>query len=927
MSNIEKPSSDQIVLEEVVDDAYEPTDEEIQEYAQWLGLDDLLWIAREGLKAPLPQDWKPCQDADGELYYFNFITGESIWDHPCDKYYKDLYEREKKKESISESEERTPPASPPTGPLKTLDQISPFSGQLGKLNRLQPLAPIGGSSPPLGPLRGALPPMPAPPVHPLLGPSRPTAHSPPKGAQAITPNSRGGTSTSSTTPSSEWRKTVSPRSVTEQEELRGGIDKERKTWKEKQEKEFEEWKKNFLKDREKERKQLEDERSDLRKKLEDTIVAAKADLAAQEESVERENSIKLRNLEKDLEEKFEEEKETLSKEFEIKLDTLRKGFESSSQEEERAAKELFEKNREERRTAEKQLEDDLADALRSAEQRLREKHETDVKSLEVEVEKSFAEEKAAIAERLEKEKNARLEEFKKEHQQQTENEIQQEKDDIKSAWERMKSQSACTSSTGDDDGTSDVEEVKSSLRDEHDRQKVLLEEELRQELDDYRLRLTKDLEEEKLKLEEDMQQSIDCVRGTLEVKEKEEHNRLQSEHGKRVKAMIEKFDSMEKDLETSHPEERRATPAHGRENCSTPSKPTLPEEAHTNTEAVQTEEISKTLTNPSSELKVPKKTGFLVDLGDHPEALSSISILASSHKAPAEAEPKICEIKDDIVGAVQKTVEEAFERAVVHRMHSVIHNARESLDASVEQGVKRAIELEMPRLLKDNLKAIQEQMLNAETTEKGERETRKRPEIPGESEGNTSDGSISEVETHTAPTYKQNKGSFKAACKRRRNHSKHRQAPERTDVGDAATAPSTLSLEAAKRFIRLQKRIIKKRRDSLEAARKSWMLQWRDLACESDSGVLHAKQAVLQDMWVALEGQARRLNTDIGSLQNLKTRLRSLGGFLVRNTDIIPLTTDESGRLSDLLGNLSGGRSIEVFNQVLAKAMEGPCFL
>lgn len=37
---------------------------EVLEYARWLGIqeneeDDLLWIAREGLTAPLPENWKP----------------------------------------------------------------------------------------------------------------------------------------------------------------------------------------------------------------------------------------------------------------------------------------------------------------------------------------------------------------------------------------------------------------------------------------------------------------------------------------------------------------------------------------------------------------------------------------------------------------------------------------------------------------------------------------------------------------------------------------------------------------------------------------------------------------------------------------------------------------------------------------------------
>ena len=47
-----------------IDENYEPTEEELDEYARWLGMDPtterkLLWIAREGLKAPLPKEWKP----------------------------------------------------------------------------------------------------------------------------------------------------------------------------------------------------------------------------------------------------------------------------------------------------------------------------------------------------------------------------------------------------------------------------------------------------------------------------------------------------------------------------------------------------------------------------------------------------------------------------------------------------------------------------------------------------------------------------------------------------------------------------------------------------------------------------------------------------------------------------------------------------
>ena len=54
------------------------------------------------LKAPLPKNWKPCKTKDTEdIYYFNFSSGESTWDHPCDGYYKSLYEEEKKKKEIA----------------------------------------------------------------------------------------------------------------------------------------------------------------------------------------------------------------------------------------------------------------------------------------------------------------------------------------------------------------------------------------------------------------------------------------------------------------------------------------------------------------------------------------------------------------------------------------------------------------------------------------------------------------------------------------------------------------------------------------------------------------------------------------------------------------------------------------------------------
>ena len=102
MSNNNK-ANDNIVLEEEMDENYEPSQQEIDEYAEWLGMDikgrdaDLMWIAKEGLKAPLPNPWKPCQTGEGEIFYFNFESGESVWDHPCDEHYRKVFEEEKRK--------------------------------------------------------------------------------------------------------------------------------------------------------------------------------------------------------------------------------------------------------------------------------------------------------------------------------------------------------------------------------------------------------------------------------------------------------------------------------------------------------------------------------------------------------------------------------------------------------------------------------------------------------------------------------------------------------------------------------------------------------------------------------------------------------------------------------------------------------------
>lgn len=148
------------------------------DYAKWLGMDletekDLMWIAREGLKAPLPEHWKPCKAPDtGDIYYFNFQTGESVWDHPCDEYYKNLYATEKANLERRRAAERERPASAAAGARPTTAGIvrpgtaagirpvtaGPAGANPLDRQRLGSLAPLGGSLAPLSrPITAARP--------------------------------------------------------------------------------------------------------------------------------------------------------------------------------------------------------------------------------------------------------------------------------------------------------------------------------------------------------------------------------------------------------------------------------------------------------------------------------------------------------------------------------------------------------------------------------------------------------------------------------------------------------------------------------------------------------------------------------------------------------------------------------------------------
>ena len=75
---------------------------EIVQYAIYLGLDptkdaDLMWIAREGFSAPVPEPWEQRTNKEGETCYYNKATKELVWEHPLDDEYKEKWKIAKAK--------------------------------------------------------------------------------------------------------------------------------------------------------------------------------------------------------------------------------------------------------------------------------------------------------------------------------------------------------------------------------------------------------------------------------------------------------------------------------------------------------------------------------------------------------------------------------------------------------------------------------------------------------------------------------------------------------------------------------------------------------------------------------------------------------------------------------------------------------------
>ena len=69
--------------------------EELINMCEYLGIrvltdENMLWIAVDALKAPLPISWTAQKDSQGRTYFYNHLTNQSKWEHPLDPHFRKL---------------------------------------------------------------------------------------------------------------------------------------------------------------------------------------------------------------------------------------------------------------------------------------------------------------------------------------------------------------------------------------------------------------------------------------------------------------------------------------------------------------------------------------------------------------------------------------------------------------------------------------------------------------------------------------------------------------------------------------------------------------------------------------------------------------------------------------------------------------------
>jgi Ca2+-binding EF-hand superfamily protein len=72
--------------------------EEVLKMCEYLGIgviseENMIWIAVDALRAPLPVNWTVQKDPEGRNYFYNILTHQSRWEHPLDPHFRNLRDR------------------------------------------------------------------------------------------------------------------------------------------------------------------------------------------------------------------------------------------------------------------------------------------------------------------------------------------------------------------------------------------------------------------------------------------------------------------------------------------------------------------------------------------------------------------------------------------------------------------------------------------------------------------------------------------------------------------------------------------------------------------------------------------------------------------------------------------------------------------
>jgi hypothetical protein len=72
--------------------------EELISMCEYLGIRvlserNMIWIAADALKAPLPINWTAQKDSNGRIFFYNHLTNQSKLEHPLDPHFRKLRDK------------------------------------------------------------------------------------------------------------------------------------------------------------------------------------------------------------------------------------------------------------------------------------------------------------------------------------------------------------------------------------------------------------------------------------------------------------------------------------------------------------------------------------------------------------------------------------------------------------------------------------------------------------------------------------------------------------------------------------------------------------------------------------------------------------------------------------------------------------------